>query len=333
MRSGLVLTISFSLLTATTQADDFPGVSRIDFFGYEDCVALSNETTRVVLCHQAGGRVLEYSLNGENVIYLNPKGAGSKAGDQRIDMTGGRFDIGPELVVPPRPLLWSGEWTVTPVGPRTAVMRSQYDPSAGVQLTREFALDETTSKLRVTQTIHNLSDQTREYCHWSRTFAVGEGVVLVPYTEPSGMPNKYVMYGPNKSIFSRPEDPNIRLRGGFVEILAAPKYAKLGMDSAAGWFTYLAPNDLRFTKQFSVDRNRVYSEPFGLTVSIWYPADKPMVELEPIGPREILAPNESASFTETWSLIEQTFPIDVPPPLSEIERSTRRQLPLPKRTR
>lgn len=290
-------------------ADEFPGTGRVDFFGYKDCVFLENEYTRVILCHQAGGRVLEYSLDGENAIYLNPEAAGSKPGDQRIDMTGGRFDIGPELVVPKRPKLWSGEWSAVITGPRSAQLRSQYDESVGVELTRDFALDESTSKLRVTQTIHNLSGQSKEYCHWSRTFAQGFGIVLVPFTEPSTMPNKYVMYGDNKSILSRPEDPNIQLRDGFIEILGVPKFPKLGMDSAAGWFTYLSPNNLMFTKRFAVDRNRVYSEPFGLTISIWYP-DRPMVELEPIGPREILDPNASASFTETWYLDGFEFPAD-----------------------
>jgi hypothetical protein len=33
-----------------------------------------------------------------------------------------------------------------------------------------------------------------------------------------------------------------------------------------------------------------------------------MIELEPIGPRERLAPGQSASFTETWSIADLPFP-------------------------
>ena len=47
----------------------------------------------------------------------------------------------------------------------------------------------------------------------------------------------------------------------------------------------------------------------GLTMSIWYP-DQPMCELEPIGPREKLAPDESASFTEVWQLLPHPYPQD-----------------------
>ena len=42
----------------------FEGTGHIDFFGYTDCVKLENENTRVILGHQSGGRVLEYSWKG-----------------------------------------------------------------------------------------------------------------------------------------------------------------------------------------------------------------------------------------------------------------------------
>ena len=75
----------------------------------------------------------------------------------------------------------------------------------------------------------------------------------------------------------------------------------------AGWFAYVMPNDVMFVKRFAVDRDRVYNEVAGLTMSIWYP-DAPMCELEPIGPRERIAPGQSASFTETWLLLPHQFP-------------------------
>ncbi len=45
-----------------------------------------------------------------------------------------------------------------------------------------------------------------------------------------------------------------------------------------------------------------------LTLSIWYPTERPMCELEPIGPREILKPGERAFFTEEWFLAQHKFP-------------------------
>ena len=298
------------LLASIARAAETPtGTAYVDYFGYSGCIELKNESTRVVLCHQAGGRVLEYSLEGTNAIYLDPQGAGwTASAGGRGNMTGGRFDIGPEQVVPRRPTLWEGAWVPEILGPRTALLTSQVDENTGVRLLREFRLDEKTSRLECTQTIHNVSRETKEYCHWSRTFALGGGIAVVPLTPPSRFPNFYTMRRGRDEILIRPVDENIRQRDGFLEILAPPAHPKLGIETYAGWFAYLMPNDVAFVKSFPTYRNRAHAEVDGHNVSIWYPADRPMIELEPLGPRETIKPGHMAMFTETWELKPFPFP-------------------------
>ncbi|MCY2964096.1 MAG: hypothetical protein NT069_10705 [Planctomycetota bacterium] len=178
-----------------------------------------------------------------------------------------------------------------------------------VQLIREFTLDPTTSRLDCKQTIKNISQSAKEYCHWSRTFALGGGICVIPLSEPSRFPNGYVMYEPESNINFRPVDKQIVRQDGFLLITGAPKQPKLGMDTSAGWFAYLMKNNLMFVKRFPVDTDRPYNEVAGLTMSIWYP-DGPMCELEPIGPREKIEPGKSASFTETWYVMPRSFPKD-----------------------
>jgi hypothetical protein len=296
-------------IAARLAAANFPGVGSTDFFGYKGCVLLENETTRVVLCQQAGARVLEYSLNGKNSMWLEPEQAGwvLREGAPRFDLCGGRFDIGPEMLVPRRPILWSGAWRAEAIGPRAARLTSEEDPATGVQLVREFRLDATGSRLRCTQTIKNISAQKVAWCHWSRTLAIGGGICVIPETPHSRFPNGYVMYEDGSLINPRPVDPNIRRRDGFLEIVGPPKFRKLGMDSQAGWFAYLMPNDVMFVKRYPVYPDRLYGEVAGLTISIWYDG-KVRCELEPIGPLEHLAPGASASFTEEWQLEPFAFP-------------------------
>ena len=305
------------------------GAETVSFYGYSDCLQLKNKKTRVILCPAAGGRVLEYSLQGKNALYLTPEGAGAiyKPGTRGISMSAGRFDIGPEQTIPKHPQLWMGRWKGESTGPLSARMTSVADAATGVQLIREFRLDPMSTRLTCQQTIKNISKTPKAYCHWSRTFAQGHGICVIPLSKPSRFPNGYVMYGPGPVINFRPEDPNIRIRDGFLEILAAPQYPKLGMDSYAGWFAYLMKSDIMFVKEFPTYRNRVYNEVAGLTMSIWYP-NKPMCELEPIGPQENLQPNESASFTETWHLLPYPFPdagkpVDLPK-LSDFVRQQRK---------
>jgi|GEM_PF-253721 len=286
----------------------FESARVVKYFGYEKAIELRNGTTRVVLCPEVGGRVLEYSLNGTNSLFVSDEEKAWKPGD-RPEASAGRFDIGPELVIPQRQTLWSGEWSAEITGARSARLTSRRDEATGVQLVRDFVLHEKSSRLLCTQTIRNVSDSVKDWCHWSRTFATGEGICVIPLSEPSRFPNKYVMYEEGSLINARPEDDNIRVRDGFLEILGAPRKPKLGFDSYAGWMAYLTTDDLLFVKKFKTFPDRVYNEAAGLTISVWYPPG-PRVELEPIGPRERLEPNDSASFTEEWWLLPQKFPAD-----------------------
>lgn len=306
-RFGLLL-VTISLTGQDVAAADIEGAEFIDYFGYSGCVALHNDSIRVVLTTH-GGRILEYSRDGANAIHLDPAQEGwiYTPGEASPDPTGGRLDIGPEAIIPRRPELWLGQWQLEITGPRAARLTSVEHAATGVQLVRDFALDEISSRLSVTQTIRNISEETTQWCHWSRTFGLGGGIVVIPLACQSRFPNHYVMYGPGPVINYRPEDPNIRVRDGFLEILGPPARAKLGFDSCAGWFSYLSKNDLMWVKRFPVYPERVYNEMAGLTISIWYNKEE-MTELEPIGPREVLAPGESSSFTEVWWLLSHAYP-------------------------
>jgi hypothetical protein len=285
------------------------GAERLRFLNYPNCLRIQNNNVRVILCPDAGGRVLEYAWKGTNALHLDPAEAGWMPGqsNRNVPVSAGRFDIGPEQIIPQREELWSGIWKGEITGPRSARLTSPKNKATGVQLIRDFDLDRNTSRLICRQTIRNISQGAVEWCHWSRTFAEGNGIVYIPLTSPSRFPNDYVMYEA-RGLNSRPHDTNIGQRDGFLEILGAPAFPKLGMDSYAGWFAYQMRAGLLFVKRYRTYPDRVYNEVAGLTISIWYPKDMPVCELEPIGPRERLHPGESASFTEEWWLLENPFP-------------------------
>ena len=292
-------------------ADSPSGTRFTEAHGYTGCVELKNADTRVILDPNCGGRVLEYSWKGRNTIHLDPEQAGwvYEPGKKAVNPRGGRLDIGPEMVIPKHPILWLGRWKAEITGPRAARMTSQADEATGVQLVRDFLLDEHTSHLKCTQTIKNVSEKTKRWCHWSRTLAKGGGICLVPLSDESRFPNRYIMYGPGSAMQYRPEDPNIVERDGFLEIKGTPAYPKLGLDSRVGWFAYLMKDDLLFVKRFPTYPDRVYNEMAALTISIYYYKDV-MCELEPIGPQESIAPGKSASYTEDWWILPHGYPKD-----------------------
>jgi hypothetical protein len=285
----------------------------IDYAGYRGCVALQNADARAILGPHVGGRVLQYAWRGENALWLDPAhdGVTVEPGQPPRGMlfpSGGRFDIGPEMIIPRHPELWLGSWQAEIVSPTTARMTSVLSPTVGVQLTRAFTLAPEGSRLTCTQTMRNVSDRETRWCYWARTFGRGHGICIVPLTpELSRFPRQYVMYVPGAGINVRPEDPAIRVRDGYLEVFDTPAYPKLGLDAYAGWFAYLMPNNLLLVRRFPTYPDRVYNEAAGLTIALWYYQDV-VCELEPTGPMEVLAPGESATFTEEWWLVAYPFP-------------------------
>lgn len=288
------------------------GARFIKYHNYTGAVELRRGNARAVLCPQAGGRALEFAVDGVNAMWLDDDEKNWQPG-RRTSMSAGRFDIGPELVTPPRPQTWSGAWTAEISGPYSTRLISPRDESAGVQLIREFRLASAPGDpkrpvwLECEQTIINISDKPRDFCHWGRSFSPGGGICVVPLKGQSRFPSKYAMYEESGIINVGNKDELIRERDGFLEILAPPRKPKLGFDTTAGWLGYLMPSGHAFVKRYATYPDRPYNEAAGLTLSVWYP-EGARIELEPIGPREPLGPGEAASFTENWWLLPFPYP-------------------------
>jgi len=307
------LGLLFHALPAAVNAADAPTAHVSPFHGYTRAIVLTRGNARAVLCPQVGGRVLEFSIDGQDAMFLDDVEK-TWAPGKPAPASAGRFDYGPELVAIPHPTLWSGEWSGEVTGPYSARLTSPKDATAGIQLVRDFELTRSEQDatapvhLLCKQTIHNISDDVREVCHWGRSFSPGGGICLIPLgDQPSRFPSKYAMYEESWIINVRNTDDKIRERDGFIEILAPPRKPKLGFDTMAGWFGYLMPNNTVFIKRYTTFPDRVYNEAAGLTLSVWYPPSQ-RIELEPIGPRERLQPGESASFVEDWCLLPFPFP-------------------------
>lgn len=308
MLSRALPVLLVALSVAAARAEE-PAARVTPFHGYDRAVEMTLGKAKVVLCPQVGGRVLQFSVDGKDALWLDEAEKAWQPG-KPAPSSAGRFDYGPELVVAPHPKTWGGEWaadvgkdgSVKLVGPR--------EEPAGIQVTREFKFITHGQAVGLVcrQTLTNVGKETREVCHWGRSFSPGGGICVIPLGDrPSRFPSKYAMYEDGAVINVRATDDKILERDGFLEILAPPRKPKLGFDTFGGWLAYALPNDTLFVKRFATHPDRVYNEAAGLTLSVWYPTG-PRIELEPIGPRERLKPGESAAFTEEWWLLSHPFP-------------------------
>jgi hypothetical protein len=300
-------------IATAVKAED--GARRISIMNYPDCIELSNPTARVVLGHHVGGRVLVYERGGQNVLFLSPREADwqTVTDEKKRQVTAGRIDIGPEVLSKRGPVIWSGTWTSDIIGPRAARLTSAIDPKSGLKIVREFSLDTNSSHLTITQRVSNHGQQESRHGFWCRAFAVHGGMGIIPLTPAnSRYPHQYTLHQDQANANFKPVDPHIRRVDDFLIVDGPPAHPKMGFDSTAGWIAYHTPLDLLFVQKYPVYPQRIYAEPTGMTLSLWYPeAEKiPAVEVEPIGPMEIVPPGQSSTFTVHWWLLEEPFTKD-----------------------
>ena len=278
-------------------------------------ITISNGEVKVAVDIEVGGRVMEYSKEGNNVIFLYPDGEKSSS-----DPDGGRCDFGPERITPPRPETWVGSWELVEKKTNYIKIISQVAKTAGVKLVREFSLDSNSSHLTFTQTIINVSDSTKRYCHWSRTFGERNGICLAPLNPNSRFPKGYMVYTGNSKLDYFPEGgENEKVEDGILVLTGPPENEKFVTDASEGWLAYITRDNQLFVKKFEIYPDKIYGEMTGATVSLWYNSSG-ICEIEPIGPWDWIEPAKSISFSESWYLMDYEYPENKQVNLNEIKR-------------
>ena len=285
----------------------------IDLHGYSDCIEMTNGDSRVVIEPNCGGRILYYEYKGVNALYVDLAEDGYQLESDRSPAgpnspCAGRCDIGPEMTTPPHPDLWLGNWIAQIQDDQSVELTSMMDHETGVQLIRTVSLEEHFAKLKFTQNILNISETTKQYCHWSRTLCTGGGIAIAPVNKDSRFPSGYITYGPGDVINYRPVcEPNVCIHEGLLQVYGPVTAKKFAMDLSDGWLAYLTRDSRLFVKKFPVYPGRVYGDISANNMSCWYHDDH-MCEIGPIGPLEVIQPSFEASYTETWYLMEYDYP-------------------------
>jgi hypothetical protein len=282
--------------------------------GYENCIELSNSICRVVLEPNCGGRVLVYEIEGKNALYIDPNQNGFMPTPEEWKTTpgsfpsAGRFCVGPEKTFQMPKIFWLGEWNAKITGDFSATLTSQIDEKTNLQLVRSFVLDSKTSQLKITQTIKNLGDIPHKLCYWSRTFATGGGICIVPISNPNRFPKGFMDYGDGDVMRYMPDlEESIKVVDDYLLILGPCKSSKFVFDSNKGWIAYITKDDMLFVKTYDYNKSYVYGEMAAVPLSIWY-FKEIMAELEPIGPWEWVAPKGETSYSEIWNLLPYQYP-------------------------
>jgi hypothetical protein len=134
-RLGILLLLSVTLWTRSAE-NPLPDVVQETYAGLSDCLAMRGGDCKVIVAPSIGGRALNFSLNGENIVFDSPEAKGrTLLNSSNFEAGGYQLDIGPELRgIPVHRWLWQGPWNWRVPRPFAVHVFSEPEKSVGVQL-------------------------------------------------------------------------------------------------------------------------------------------------------------------------------------------------------
>ena len=275
-------------------------VNIIKYRGWDNCYQLKNKNCEVIICPEAGGRVLKYALKGENAIYENPEFNGKLLADfqekRSLWPDGGRFDIGAESI--PGKLhdqIYMGKWETLETGNFSLKIKCPTPNEMGIEVIREFILSKNGTKLQVNQTMRNTTDSVIRRHFWNRIFCPAGGIVKLPVDKKSVHRNGYrLMNDTTVNVKDR-----LTISAGRLQFKTIQPTIKLGTDSRKGLISY-HKNGLTISMHFDIDKRGDYSDTDKNT-TIFY-SNGVVTELEPVSATYVLKPDQEIDFKQSWTL-------------------------------
>jgi hypothetical protein len=298
------------------------------FLGWTDAYRMSNGHTAVSVVPAAGGRVLEFSLDGQQALWVNPALQGklfpvpkrpTSWNDWR-NYGGYKLWPAPESLWPkkvgegPDPFLDGGAASVEVLPERGLRLTGAPSLDMGLLFVRELEMGPRTGVLTVQQRMRNIGPRPVEWSIWDVTQIPAPAWAFFPANPQSAHRNGILPLGAGQDQWKND--------GGLIVTEYQGVSGKIGADSPSGWMVGVV-GDLAYIKRFPKRRGGASYPDQDSTVEV-YTSDKTLsyIEMEVLGPLVRLEPGEETSYPETWALAKLSHPIrrraDVPAAVAEL---------------
>jgi Domain of unknown function (DUF4380) len=303
-------------------------ISHEPFLGWQDAYRVTNGHVTVSVVPGAGGRVLEFSLDGQNALWMNPGLAGKLYPVPKRPATwsnwrnygGYKLWPAPQARWPqngaaaPDPFLDGGAVSVEVIAGSGLRLTGAPSLDMGLVFVRELQLDAATGVLTVQQRMHNIGNKPVDWSIWDVTQIPAPAWVVLPANPASPNQNGILPLGGGQNQWTN--------ENGLIITEYRGVSGKIGADSPGGWVVGVV-GDLAYVKRFPPRREDATYPDKGSTVEV-YTNDKslPYIEMEVLGPIVHLEPGEETAYPETWALAKLSQPIrqraDVAAALAEL---------------
>ena len=306
-RNLIFMFIASLLAICANTAFSQVNISKIDYNGWIDCYEISNSIVRLVVVPQIGGRIMEYSLDGENALWQNESELGKTSGPD-IGRTWRNYGGYKAWNAP------QSSWRknnkdcyydsmpasveILPDGHGVRVTNSPVD-HLGFQFVREISLSDTTSRVRITERMRNISDREISWSVWDVTQVKTPCWVVFPIKEQSKFAGGYSkIYPPNKMLQQVTKVGNI----GILQYNNATE--NWATDAMGGWMAYIK-GQLAYTKHWPTRLVGVTYPDGGCDAKFYTCGTKYpdcYAEMGVMGPIVTLKPGEQTALIEDWFL-------------------------------
>lgn len=298
---------------AVSPPDETARAENIEYHG-ETAVRLSNGMVTVVVAPAQGGRIVEYTFGGRNMVWHDPtNGAVPTGGYGAWVLPAGRWSGVPG---PIGEALAGAQWQakITSAAGRVAevTLTSPEEAADGLRIQRTVKLYGGSSRLSITEEITNTGRQPVSWGMAQATFVPGalqdgaryseDARVFFPLNPESKLPGGYALHSGSGADQLQVIEPSLaRLGYRGVE-------ARFITDSTNGWMTYTDDrHGISLVQRFSHSALGEY--PDNAVMAVHTRADLPAMVMEIFNPVRTLKPKESISATLDWYVTALKGPV------------------------
>lgn len=283
-------------------------IRQVSFRGWDSSVMITNGIASVIVNPEYGGNVTFYGFAGEdNMLWADTVVDGWTLRDfveTRRSPDAGRFDIGNERKTEYiHDDIWAGRYHVEVLSDSSVRLTSPVSDAMGIQVSRTFMLDKTSSRLKVVQTISNVSDETLEYCFWTRTLLPSGGIFFCTCTDTKSTVQPFAEISlATDSVIVTSENRISCSEGIFCAFPGGDGEHKFGISNMDGAASYFRDGVLYVKRNRCADLSGKYENNAGLSFPLMLYYNEAFVEIEPNSVMYSIPPGGKVSDTEEWEL-------------------------------
>ena len=270
------------------------------YMGLAECVKISNGTVEVVATTTVGPRILFYGgCGGKNILGEHPDALVNTDLGVWKPYGGHRFWVWPELF-PATYAPDNGPIKYVAEGEFGVVLRQPVD-SSGIEKMIRIDLSPRGTEVRLRHTITSRNLWPIQIAPWAIT-VVAPGTAIVPRVPFQSHDDVVAAAQPLVlNTFTDLRDARFELGSRFILLSADAALAhsqKFGLRNKEGWCAHLVEDNL-FVKRFNHEEQESYPD-YGSNNEVYVAGA--FMEVELLGPVRVLAPGESVSLDEQWTL-------------------------------